>query len=98
VADEKGNPGLAATEVEGLRTWVAEREGVYELVGEARKVAGRVGRWRKQVERRGGVPVLWLGAAGRTGVGSVGWPPMPQVVNAVRPNQVRPRGPGTGIR
>ncbi len=98
VAGEKGNPGLAATEVERLRIWVVEREGVPELAGEAQKVTGRVGRWRKQMERRGGVPVLRLGAAGRTGVGSVGRPPMPRVINVVRPNRVRPGGPGTGVR
>ncbi len=52
-ADERGNLVLAVTEVEGLRVWVAEREGVSESADEARKVAGRMGRWRKQVKRRG---------------------------------------------
>ena len=44
---ERVNPGLAATEVERLRLWVAEREGVPESAGEAQKVAGRVGQWRE---------------------------------------------------
>jgi len=47
VVDEKVNPGLAVTEVERLRIWVAEREGVPELAGEARKVAGQVGQRRE---------------------------------------------------
>jgi hypothetical protein len=42
---ERVNLGLVATEVEWLRLWVAERESVSESAGEARKVAGRVGRW-----------------------------------------------------
>ncbi len=57
----QANLGLVATEVERPRLWVAEREGVSEPAGEARKVAGRMSRWREQVKRRGGVPVLWLG-------------------------------------
>ncbi len=44
---EKVNPDLAATEVERLRLWVAERERVSESAGEARKVTGRVGRQRE---------------------------------------------------
>jgi len=86
VADERGNLVLAVAEVEGLRIWVAEREGVSESADEARKITGRMGRWRKQVKRRGGVSVLGLGAADRTGVGGVGRPPTPRVVNVVRPN------------
>ena len=41
------NLGLVATEVERLRLWMAERESVSESAGEARKVAGRVGRWQE---------------------------------------------------
>ncbi len=40
------------------------------------------------MERRGGVPVLGLGAADRTGVGSVGRPPTPRVVDVARPSRV----------
>ncbi len=47
VAGERGNPRLVTTEVEWLRLLVAERESVPESTGEARKVAGRVGRWRE---------------------------------------------------
>ncbi len=95
VADERGNPALAVAEVEGLRIWVAEREGVSELADEARKVAGLMGRWRKQVKRHGGVSVLGPGAAVRTGPGSVGRPPTPRVISVARPNRVRPEGHGT---
>ncbi len=44
---ERVNLGLVATEVERLRLWMAERESVSELAGEAQKVAGRVGRRRE---------------------------------------------------
>jgi len=40
VADEQGSPVLAVAEVEGLRVWAVEREGVSDLAGEAREVAG----------------------------------------------------------
>ncbi len=43
----RANLGLAATEVERFRLWVAEREGVSEPADEARKVVGRVGRRRE---------------------------------------------------
>jgi len=45
VAGEQGSPVLAVAEVEGLRVWAAEREGISDLAGEARKVAGLVGWW-----------------------------------------------------
>ena len=69
------NLGLVAAEVEWLRLRVAERKGVPESAGEAREIAERVGWRRQQVERCGDVPVLWLGAADRAGLGSVGRPP-----------------------
>ena len=55
------NLGLVLAEVEWLRLGVTERKGVPEPAGEAREVAGWVGRRRQQVDRRGDVPVLWLG-------------------------------------
>ncbi|MFN9940273.1 MAG: hypothetical protein ACK56I_12445, partial [bacterium] len=57
-ADEQGNPVLAVAEVEGLRVWAVEREGVSDLAGEAREVAGLMCRWRKQVKQCRGVSVL----------------------------------------
>jgi hypothetical protein len=89
------NSGLVLAEVEWLRLGMAERKGVPEPVGEAREVAGRVGRRRQQVDRRGDVPVLGLGTAGRTGLGSVGRPPAPRVVDVARPNRVRSGGAET---
>ncbi len=95
VAGGQGNLGLGAAEVEWLRLGVAERKGVPESVGEAREIAERVGRRWQQVDWRRDVPVLGLGAADRAGVGSVGRPPTPRVVNVVRPKRVRPGGPET---
>ena len=89
------NSGLVLAEVEWLRLGVAERKGVPEPVGEAREIAARVGRRRQKVYRRGDVPVLRLGAVDRAGLGSVGRPPAPRVVDVARPSRVRPGGAGT---
>jgi hypothetical protein len=49
VAGGQENPVLVVAEVEGLRVWVAEREGVSDPVGQVLEVAGLVGRWREEV-------------------------------------------------